>query len=170
MFVNNSSVQNEVAALAAGACADLFDAYGVRLTPTDAHVPRSEEPMISGVMGFVGPQIRGTLLLAAEHGPLIASRPCEGRLRDWAGELANQIVGQLKVKLLARGADLALTTPVVLQGLRVEPLPKNESVPSVFTGGNGSVMVWVEIETSAEYALEPEGPSQAAAMGEIQVF
>ncbi len=123
MFVDNSSVQNEVAVLAAGACADLFGAYGVRLTPLAEKAPGSDEPMISAVMGFVGHDIRGSLLLAAEHGPLVASRPCEGRLRDWAGELANQVVGQLKTKLLARGTDVALSTPVVLQGLRVEPLP-----------------------------------------------
>jgi hypothetical protein len=170
MFVDNCSVQNEVAALAASACAELFDAYGIRLTPVTGYLPRSEEPMISGVMGFVGPNIRGTLLMASERGPLMASRPCEGRLRDWAGELANQIVGQLKNKLLARGTDLALSVPVVLQGIRVEPLPKNESAPSVFTAGNGLVMVWVEIETLVDYVLDPEGPSQSAALGEIQVF
>ena len=170
MFVDNLSVQKEVAALAACACADLFEAYVVRLTSIPKYPMRTEEPMISGVMGFIGPDIRGTLLMAAERGPLIASRPCEGRLRDWAGELANEIVGQLKTKLLARGTDLALSTPVVLQGLRVEPLPKNQAAPSVFTGASGLVIVWVEVETSADYVLNPEGPSQSAAMGEIQVF
>ncbi len=170
MFVENYSVQNEVASLAATACVELFMAYEVKLIPTSASLVESEQPMISSVMGFVGPDIRGTLLMASDYGPLLASRPGEGRLRDWAGELANQIVGQLKSKLLARGTDLALNTPVVLQGLRVQPLPKHEAAPAVFKGGNGMVWVWVELETATGVVLAPEGPSQTASMGEIQVF
>jgi CheY-specific phosphatase CheX len=170
MFVENYSVQNEVASLAATACVELFMAYGVQLAPMSTNLAETEKPMISSIMGFIGPDIRGTLLLAADYGPLLASRPCEGRLRDWAGELANQIVGQLKSKLLARGTDLALGTPVVLQGLRVQPLPKNEAAPCVFAGGNGMVWVWMEIETANDFVLAAEGPSQTASMGEIQVF
>jgi CheY-specific phosphatase CheX len=170
MFVDNNSVQNEVAALASEACVALFSAYNVVLARTTANIAKTENPMISSVMGFVGPDIRGTLLLTADHGPLLATRPCEGRLRDWAGELANQLVGQLKAKLLARGTDLALTTPVVLQGLRLEPLPKHEAEPAIFSGANGMVLVWVEVETVAGFELQAEGPSQTAAMGDIQVF
>jgi CheY-specific phosphatase CheX len=170
MFVDNYSVQNEVAALASQACVELFGAYNVALTPSTASIAKTENPMISSVMGFVGADLRGTLLLTADHGPLLATRPCDGRLRDWAGELANQLVGQLKAKLLSRGTDLALTTPVVLQGLRIEPLPKHEAEPAIFTGANGTIVVWVEVETVAGFELQAEGPSQTAAMGDIQVF
>lgn len=170
MFVDNYSVQNEVATLASEACVELFGVYNVNLTRSTVDISKMEDPMISSVMGFVGEQLRGTLLLTADHGPLLATRPCDGRLRDWAGELANQLVGQLKAKLLARGTDLALTTPVVLQGLRLEPLPKHEAEPVIFKGANGMVLVWVEIETVAGFELQAEGPSQTAAMGDIQVF
>jgi hypothetical protein len=77
--------------------------------------------LFSGVMGFVGDSVRGTCLLAAPEGTIRAAAPHAAAARDWIGELANQLVGRLKAKLMARGGTIALSTPVVLRGVKLSP-------------------------------------------------
>jgi hypothetical protein len=126
--------------------------------------------VISSVMGFVGEKIRGTCLLAAEPKPLEASCPSGGLPRDWIGELTNQLVGRIKMKLLAYGLEVALTTPIVLQGIRLQPLPKNPSEPSVFASASGLVLAWVEVEIEGNYSLPVPGPAAVGETGDLLFF
>jgi len=159
-FQENDVISARCSALAAGACVELFDAYGVPLTASAGNWRDSPEQLISGVMGFVGSRVRGTCLLAASPAAVQATCPPEGRMRDWVGELSNQLVGRLKKKLLSRGVEVALTTPIVLTGVRLQPLPRGHVEPCGFESPHGVVLVWVEVEASPSLSMESE---QAAA-------
>src|SRR4051812_35288989 len=126
MFEENENLGSEVASLASSSCVDLFEAYGVPIAPNFVPWQKNDERMFCGVIGFVGARIRGTCLLAGTRAPLEGSCPEGGRLRDWVGELANQLVGRLKTKLLARGVPTIVTTPAVLSGIRLEPIPRGK--------------------------------------------
>ena len=157
--------------IAGTACASLFEAYGValqRVNTTEA-VPSSSAPILySGVVGFGSPGIRGACILAASEKPILQSIPVEGSLRDWIAELANQLVGRIKNKLLAYGAEVHVTTPVVLRGQHLAPLPRRELPPLSFQTDGGNVFVWIELETAADFVLGP--PSEAVAEGEALLF
>lgn len=168
MFVERSDTTRAIQALAGAACVELLHAYGVELTPSEAWV-ESEELMFSGVMGFVGDSVRGTCLLAAPQSTVEAAAPKQAGARDWVGELANQLVGRLKAKLMARGATIALSTPVVLRGVKLSPLPRTDVDPVVFDSPTGKVLVWLEVEIEDDFQLGQER-ALTASEGELLVF
>src|SRR5437868_10143659 len=71
---------------------------------------------LCGVVGFVGREITGTVLLAVTAEPLNATNRFAVRGRDWMAELTNQLFGRIKNRLLRRGLQLAGTPPVVIGG------------------------------------------------------
>ena len=156
-----------VSDLTAACCIELFAAYGVILSPSSADFIDSEEVLLSGVIGFVGPELRGTCLLVSNRSPIELSSPQKDRARDWAGELTNQLVGRLKRKFLGFGLEVALTTPVVLSGLHLRPLPRRELTPRVFSTESGSIMVWVEIEAEPGFEFGPALSDQSNEEGDV---
>jgi hypothetical protein len=163
MWRQNQDIELTIGALGNRACIELFGAYGVELHLGSTSWGRSDERLLSGSVGFAGRQLRGTCLLAAAEKSLLASCPEQGgMLRDWAGELTNQFVGRLKTKLLARGIEVFVTTPIVLAGVRIEPLPRSRAEPSVFSSSTGEVLAWVEVETQHDFVLGSEHPGQSS--------
>lgn len=165
----NMETQQLIESLAEQACIGLFDAYGLQLTKV-ARETSADEVSLTGVIGFTGPGIWGMCLLAGDKEPLKASNPIEGSLRDWMAELSNQLAGRLKHKLIARGAVVYITTPIVLRGARIEPLPRRNLKPVVFEGGGGKLSLWVEIETAPDFQLAPEAIEETASEGDALLF
>jgi CheY-specific phosphatase CheX len=170
MFIENESLSVRMGALVASACEELFSAYGVELTATGDRWELSDDPVLSGVMGFVGAQLRGTCLLAGAAETLAATCPEGGRARDWVGELTNQLVGRLKTKLLTRGVEVALTTPIILSGARLQPVPRGPLLPTVFSSKFGFVLVWVESEAAGDLRICSESPQPQRGEGDILMF
>jgi hypothetical protein len=170
MYHENPSVTDVVKELTATSCTELFADYGVVLQRGDYDWSHSDQTVVSSVMGFVGDNIRGTCLLAAEPKPLEASCPSGGRPRDWIGELTNQLVGRIKMKLLTYRLEVALTTPIVLQGIRLQPLPRNPSEPNIFSSDSGLVLAWVEVEIEDTYSLPVPGPAAVGETGGLLFF
>jgi CheY-specific phosphatase CheX len=147
--------QQLVEDLAEEACLSLFEAYGVKLRRVElAQTPQGERSL-TGIIGFTGTGITGMCLVAASEQPLIASNPASGTLRDWVAELSNQLAGRLKHKLLTHGAEVYITTPIVLRATRIEPLPRRKLVPRGFSAEDGSVALWVEVEVTPDFQLVP---------------
>ena len=168
MFVERLETTRAIQAMAGAACTELMQAYGVDLVPSEGW-PETDEVMLSGVMGFVGDSVRGTCVLAAPQATVEAAAPKNAAARDWVGELANQLVGRLKAKLMARGATIALSTPVVLKGVRLSPMPRTDVAPVVFESRTGRVLVWLEVEIENDFQLG-EQRQLAANEGELLVF
>ena len=159
-----------VADLTASCCVELFAAYGVTLESSSAGFIDSDEVLLSGVIGFVGAELRGTCLLVANRSPIELSSPQKDLTRDWVGELTNQLVGRLKRKFLGFALDVALTTPVVLSGVHLRPMPRSQLSPRVFSTASGSIMVWVEVEAEPGFAFGPPVSDLTGAEGDILLF
>ncbi|MET0793914.1 MAG: hypothetical protein ABW061_20510 [Polyangiaceae bacterium] len=166
----DEEVAAHVSELTAACCVDLFAAYGVTLSPSSADFIDSEDVLLSGVIGFVGPELRGTCLLVSNRSPIELSSPQKEYTRDWVGELTNQLVGRLKRKFLGFGLEIALTTPVVLCGLHLRPIPRRELAPRVFKTDSGSIMVWVEVEAEPGFAFGPAISDQSSTEGDVLLF
>lgn len=168
----DAEVFQAVAKLAEDACIELFAAYGVKLTLLSSTAQESHEISMTGLVGFTGPGAWGMCLLGGNQGPLRSSNPTGGRLRDWVAELTNQLAGRLKRKLVDRGALVYITTPIVIRGARIEPLPRKDRRlrPSVFEAESGRLTLWVEVETSPDFILSPEPAELTMAEGEAVLF
>jgi hypothetical protein len=169
MKEQNHEVEMQLSKIAVGACIDLFGAYRVPLSKGGAW-GESERPLLSGVIGFVGSRVRGTCLLAGTEAPIAASCPPGGRLRDWVGELTNQLMGRMKSKLVARDLSVELSTPIVLSGVKIQPLPKAKLEPTVLCGEHGEVLVWLEIETAPGFVLADEREGLSGSEGDVLIF
>ena len=170
MIKENEELGARVRELSAQACIELFDAYDVPLERTGEKFIQNDERMLCGVIGFVGRGVRGTCLLAGNEPPLSRSCPEGGRVRDWVGELANQLAGRLKSKFLARNVEVALTTPVVLSGVRLQPLPRGNHEPIILRSLDGQVMVWVEVESEPSFQLSDSEQGTMRGEGEVVLF
>jgi hypothetical protein len=159
MWSQNEGIATRIGTLGTAACADLFSAYGLELSSSSGTWGQSDERLLSGSIGFVGPRVRGTCLLATEEKCLLETCPERGAaLRDWIGELTNQFMGRLKTKLLSHGVEVFVTTPIVLSGVRIQPLPRAHVEPLVFSSRAGSVLTWIELETHPTFVLGSEHP------------
>lgn len=130
-------------------CIQLFEDYSLPLKRADIKAldERDTELLYCGVVGFSGEQMRGTMLLATSREPLGRTSPTnDASLREWIAELANQLLGRVKNKLIPRGVTLHLSTPIVLRGQHLAPLPRSELVPFAFSCDGGYVCVWFDAE------------------------
>ena len=145
--------------MAAEAWIELMADYGVALSVAsggwEAH---AEDAKLFGVIGFGGKGVRSTCLIGAERSLVEASCRARGRSRDWIAELANQLVGRMKMKLLGHGVSVTMTTPLALSGVRVTPLPRFGVDRVSFSSALGAALLWLEIETDDNFVLSPLRP------------
>ena len=152
--------------VSAAACEALFSRYGVAVHRAgENEEPISPELFLCSVIGFTGQDIRGALLLALTEELSGLSNPVAGNeravQRDWVGELSNQLLGHIKIELLRRGVEIHINLPSVLLGQHLAPLPRACLKPLKFTVANGAAALWMEIETSPDFKLEPAATKPA---------
>ena len=146
---------------------ELFAAYGVELGASGRD--HTADIGYAAVIGFTGESLRGTLLLAPARSIVERSQASAGISdRDWVGELANQLLGRIKNALLRYGAEIFVTTPLVLRGEHIAPSPRGGLKPHVFDG----VSVWfdADIINGVELVEGAGGDDVAAAEGEAFLF
>jgi hypothetical protein len=154
----------------------LFLSYSVCLEYADD----TERQIVSGIelcgiVGFVGRQISGTLLLAATRGPLKSSNWVAARDRDWMAELSNQLFGRIKNRLLRRGLHLAGAPPAVIGGDHLVAMAgRSQCQPIVLRSPDaGRVCVWMDYSVNDQlpFALsDSEGENRIPDEGEILLF
>jgi hypothetical protein len=107
---------------------------------------------LCGIVGFVGRQISGTLLLAATAEPLASSNNVAARQRDWMAELSNQLFGRIKNRLLRRGLQLIGAPPAVIGGDHLVAFTgRSECQPIVLRSRSGGrVCVWMDYTVNDE--------------------
>ena len=144
----NTNTQQIVDSVVVKSTQELFEAYEVTVSKQPVGTPLPVEDIAyAGVIGFTGNSMRGTLVLAPTRKLLERSHqgsPCE--FRDWAGELANQLLGRIKNQLRAYGADIHVTTPVVIKGSYLASVPRGELTLHCFAASPGNVSVWFDAE------------------------
>lgn len=156
-------------------CKDLFSAYGLDMKPRRRDdFPVLDELSLCGVMGFAGKQMRGALVLATTRGPLERTNPGGATSqRDWVCELANQLMGRVKNRLISLGVEILLATPAGLSGDNLNPSLGKLRTPQVFASEDGFVCVWIDCEQATGFEL-PDRPlhqvEPAISEGETLLF
>ena len=84
----------------------------------------AESDLLSSALGFSGEKIKAALIVECKPSAVAATNPLREMKKDldisdhtdWIGEIANQIVGNLKRILRSYGVDCTMGTPVVTAG------------------------------------------------------
>lgn len=166
--MNNQQI---VDALVVRSTEELFAAYQVKVAEQvePAEVP-GDDILFAGVIGFTGKNMRGTLVLAPTRTMLERSHQGENcEFRDWAGELANQLLGRIKNQLRRYGIDIEVTTPVIVKGQYLASVPRiDRKALHSFAASPGNVSVWFDAELAPGVVLVlrevPSGPREGEAV------
>lgn len=131
--------------LSVEACAD-FKVVG---TGALCAVPMAVE--VAAVLGYSGNQMKGSLVVTTSRHVVDGSHPnhamgmpvTEPDLVDWAGEIANQMLGRIKNQLVTRGVIFNMATPTAVLGKSIEVrTPKDGHALEVTLAGRlGSITV-----------------------------
>jgi hypothetical protein len=130
----------------------LFLAYDVSLEPTDVDEWRKNPDLtLVSVIGFAGKGVSGSLVLGATKEPLERSKPSRASERDWIAELANQLLGRIKNKVLRLGIEFYAMPPAVVSGNHLAPVVSQPDFhPWVFATPGGVVCLWIEVTAAPE--------------------
>jgi CheY-specific phosphatase CheX len=157
---------NELHQLVIEAAQHVLPACGLEIgPPQETYVEAPNTQQIVAFMGFTGDVLRGTmaivapleLMRAAYPLPLTDAARWQIEVFDWAGEIANRVLGRIKIGLTARGADIEASTPRVMQGehLHVTRSTKGTICSASFPVRDAALRVWFDAIWSDERALFP---------------
>ena len=135
----------------------LLVGYGLQLQPGDlSHLLAGRDLSLLGIIGFTGRHIAGTLVVGATKEPIEASQPPNSTSRDWVAELANQLLGGVKNRVLSHGIEFYAVPPTVVSGAHLAPVTSRSNFePVTFSCAGGIICLWIEIEVSDPYLLSP---------------
>ena len=154
------------------------DSAAAGFPTTSARAWAHRDGDFGAAIGFTGDRLKGALVLSLGRRSLVASMPEGSResdeiLADWAGELANQLLGRLKNGLWASGLEIALGTPVTFVGVNLEHFSPDPMVLRR-TGclvETGRVVVELEMDCAADIELgEPSARGDGLSDGEFSLF
>ena len=149
---------------------ELCAAYEIKTKPAN-ETGFSADFALAGIIGFTGPIIRGTLLLAMTREGLQTSNPVPtSPPREWMGELANQLLGRIKTQLLACGVEIYVTTPIVLRGQHLAPEALRAVNPLELMTKDGPIIVWFESDAPPDLELRKAIASEAPIEGDSFIF
>jgi chemotaxis protein CheX len=188
-------VSDELARLAPEAVSEVFASYAITLSRVPLAESRmtmipplsgsSGEATVAGFIGFSAPAVRGAVLLASTFNVIARARPPEARkrvlspssssdwilVRDWAGELVNQVLGRVKNRMRAVGLTFDVSAPAALSGQALSfAKPKSEHTrPMLFDAHPDRVWFWLDAQWSSE--VEPNvPPGRQRKEGEVILF
>lgn len=98
-----------------GAAVDLFHSYSIALAPV-AHTHRPQQltlPEVAAFIDFDAPRFSGTLYVCCPPDlvPQSGNANRKATAEDWVRELANQLLGRIKKRLLQSKLDLKAGLP-----------------------------------------------------------
>jgi chemotaxis protein CheX len=107
---------------------------------------------VTGIVGLVGPNSSGTLLLSFERDTILQMLEnmfgekfptLNTEVLDAIGEITNIVCGDLKRRLSAHGFEIAMATPTVVHGtsLRIREKGTRESVSIPFSTSAGRFVI-----------------------------
>jgi hypothetical protein len=171
--------RGSIDALVQGSLVDLFQAYGVAVAP----LPRSSRgyalklPDVSTAIGFTtntGLRKPGRLTLSMPStvlGLMKVDGPVAIRQGDWARELANQLMGRIKNRMLQFNIRLQAGLPSTLDPKLLEKQLQNPIAMRAYAGRTlrGEVVVTIEgMPNDSE--LVYVGPAVVASEGDAILF
>jgi len=151
------------------ACVRLFEDYGLDMRHVAPALPSAWDMVYCGIVGFSGQNIRGGLVLAGSREALGASNPVQSAgIRDWVAELANQLAGRVKSRLLAHDVELHIATPVVLRGEHLALEARGPVTPQWFHSSRSSerVCLWMDVDLAPEFSMSATPDASKAGLDE----
>lgn len=106
-----------------GSLRELFLEYSLEVLQVAPCAPPGDQPeqQLAAIIGFTAERYVGSLVLVCHQDLVVTTLPPElartpRLIRDWLGELSNQLLGRAKNRMLAFGSSFRLSPPTTLSG------------------------------------------------------
>lgn len=178
----NESDWHRIQGILVECATSLMGAFGLSVARDAQEESRAPKDGVLAIIGFGGGQMRGSLVVSANPGLLAASfpvhnpraKPRADHLQDWAGELANQLLGRLKSRLLGHGITILLGTPTTVSGLELRVRScggDRPSTPVWLHAGEDWLVVRLDAIAADGVKLDESPiPGTSASEGEVFLF
>jgi hypothetical protein len=146
-------------------------------------MPTVEAKQVVAFMGFTGDVLRGTIALVAPLElirtayplPLKDAARWELEAFDWAGEIANRLLGRIKLLLFPKGVSIEASTPRVMLGeqLHVTRSTHGTVCSTCFPVHDSWVRVWFDAISAEDRPLFIQAESNLASVppeGDVLLF
>ena len=130
----------------------------------------------AGIIGFSGDQMRGSLTIYCSLPCLQKTHPLreqvadlgDSHLKDWTGELANQLLGRLKNLVLKHKVTFGLGTPTVISATNIEVSSVEAMTTQIFAFSSdvAPIVVYFGALLKPEIDWLSEAPDSPAAVVE----
>jgi len=144
----------ELSEIVVSASRHVFPSCGIPLAGQITNGVEAPEKQLVAFMGFTGDALRGTMAIVvptelmrqAYPLPLRDNDRSEFEVFDWAAEVANRLLGRIKVALAARSVEIEASTPRVMlaEQLHVTRSTRGTVCSACFASGSTSVRVWFD--------------------------
>ncbi len=178
--VDGMDAQTSLKKCLVDAITEFFRDCGIESAPADEATPTRTESVteVGSMVGFRGEQVHGGLALVAPRALVVATLPVPSdearidvQLRDWSGEMTNQLLGRLKNKLTACALDFEIGTPASFLATRFHFAlqPAADGVASACLVSSTGARVFLDCSLRILPRKE-DSHSQSLAEGEVIVF
>jgi CheY-specific phosphatase CheX len=145
-------------------------------------MPHVHHTGYAGLIGFGGTEMRGSIVLYLDESLVRASRPPtigeaavqDPALRDWTGELANQLLGRAKNMMLRYEVKIGMGVPTAISGTGYTLTSIGETPPlrMRFSSRAGAMSVLINLRCRPGLQVKPPSPDleEAAAEGDMMLF
>jgi len=121
-----------------------------------------------GVVGFVGPVIRGMFYVGMAGEGIRELRA--DLYEDWIGELANQLAGRVKNQLSRHGVSYDISPPITVRGERLS-VTAAAQVARGYVCSVGECWIWVLLDVLQVVELKPASENEEPVNeGELLIF
>lgn len=174
-------------------CEEMFAAYGAHdmrvsgSSGTWSLQAAEEKPEVAGIAPFTGSRMRGRIVIASSFKFFVRVRPKDAKspalserssgdwllVRDWAAELANQLLGRVKNRMSTFAIRLEVGLPTAMSGDSLSvALPRADKKPLVFSNSREQALVWLDatLDEDPDLAVPKEGGGGFAREGDVLLF
>jgi CheY-specific phosphatase CheX len=160
-----------LASLLVQMCRDMFAPNNEPFEELPAGDPPPDRAnLLASCIGLSGSTVRGALVVVARPTFFKATYPSElgvprneDDVADWAGEVANQLLGRIKNRLSTYGLDFTTSTPTVVRGDRLQlRIDENNTIRRGLMVRSERVDIHFEIERDDDQPLLANGATGTA--------
>lgn len=150
----HASEAEELRGLILEACHKVLPGCGIPISGITAEEDLGDPKQVVAVMGFTSDSLRGTMAMVAPLKLIRRAYPLELREAsrwefeafDWAGEIANRLLGRIKGALGVRGVTIEASTPRVLLGeqLQISRTSQSTICSTCLISDDSWVRIWFD--------------------------
>ncbi len=156
----------------------LFEAYDVPISEVSTQEADTASHNMVSMIGFTSPNLRGSISIFTHASVVRATAPGlagHTAVRDWLAELANQLLGRFKNRMLRYDIVLDMSTPVVVSGQTTLQLLRkaNSSTCAHFKTAAGTIAVHMASEIDEDFEICESAASvdsDVMSEGELMLF